>query len=268
MHEIRGGSWQTRAEFGLPARGIADVAAGAAAAGAASAAGWLPGVAGLQIGAVARLEGDPAGAQRIQINIPVLRAQTNGIWARLLQSHASKGFGAVHVPDVGDEVVVGYFNDDPSNPVVLGSLYSSNRAPPYPLAAQNDIKALVTRSKARIEINDADVIVTIQTPAENQIVINDKDKSILLSDQHGNSISMDAAGITIGSANDIVMTAKGKITADADMAIALTATADLVASGLNVTAQAQVAIACTGNASAELSASGQTIVRGAMVMIN
>jgi Rhs element Vgr protein len=264
IHDIRDGEWRTVAEFGLPSRWFAerpDVVA-------PSASGWLPGAAGLQIGVVLKLDGDPAAEQRIQVKIPVLRAESEGVWARLLQYHASKDFGAFYVPEIGDEVVIGYFNDDPSNPVVLGSLYSSNRAPPYEIAAENNIKALVTRSKARIEIDDKDVIITIKTPADNKIVIDDKDKSILLSDQHGNSIKMNADGITIDSSKDIVMTAKGNISGDAKMKIALSATSDLSAKGLNATVEAQASLTCKGTASAEFSASGTTTVRGAMVMIN
>ena len=51
-------------------------------------------------------------------------------------------------------------------------------------------------------------------------------------------------------------------------AISLTSQADVQAKGLNVTCQGQVAFTGKGAASAELSASGQTTVRGAMVMIN
>lgn len=263
-HQIADGNWTTEAEFGLPANWFTerpDVIA-------PPASGWLPGAAGLQVGIVMKLDGDPAGEHRVQVDIPVLQTETKGVWARLLQSHASQEFGAFHVPEIGDEVVIGYFNDDPSNPIILGSLYSSNRPPPYALEAENHIKAIVTRSKARIEIDDKDVTVTVRTPAENMVVISDKDQSILLQDQHGNSVKLDANGIRFDSNRDIVMSAAGSISAKAGQGIALSASGDLTARGLNVTAEAQAAFVGKGAASAELSASGQTVVRGAVVMIN
>jgi hypothetical protein len=52
------------------------------------------------------------------------------------------------------------------------------------------------------------------------------------------------------------------------MKIALSATSDLSAKGLNATVEAQASLTCKGTASAEFSASGTTTVRGAMVMIN
>ncbi|MNY25425.1 hypothetical protein D3C86_1592090 [compost metagenome] len=52
------------------------------------------------------------------------------------------------------------------------------------------------------------------------------------------------------------------------MSIELAAQADVKATGLNVQCEAQVGFSGKGAATAELSASGQTIVQGAMVMIN
>lgn len=263
-HEISEGEWRTRADFGLPSHWFAE----RADVVAPPAAGWVPGAAGLQVGVVMKLDADPAGEHRVQVEIPLLQAKNKGVWARLLQYHASKEFGAFYVPEIGDEVVIGYFNDDPSNPVILGSLYSSNRAPPYAIEAENNIKAIVTRSKARIEIDDKDVIVTIKTPAKNTVVIDDKNKSILLKDQHGNSLKLDESGITLDSIKDITMSALGNINATAKKSIAVTATGDLTAVGLNTTIEAKASITCKGTASAEFSASGQTTVRGAMVLIN
>lgn len=263
-HEIVDGGWFTEVEFGLHGDWFAerpDVVAPAAG-------GWLPGAEGLQVGVVIKLDGDPKGEQRVQVKTPVLNPETPGVWARLLQYYASKDFGAFYLPEVGDEVVLGYFNNDPSNPVILGSLYSSNRAPPYAIEKENNTKALVTRSKSRIEIDDKEVVITITTPGKNKVVISDKDKSILLSDQHGNTVTMNASGIALDSPKDIKLTAKGAISLSAGAAISLTAQADLTAKGLNVTAEAQVAFTGKGSASAELSASGKTTVRGTMVMIN
>ena len=263
-HVLEDGNWFSEVDFGLAPDWFTerrDLVA-------PPAAGWLPGAEGLQIGRVLKLEGDPEGLSRIQIELPVMQAQTPGVWARLLQFHASSGFGAFFLPEIGDEVVVGHFNHDPSHPVVLGSLYSSQRKPPYVLEDKNDTKAIVTRCKARIEINEADKVVTIITPAKNQVVLSDKDKSILLSDQNGNKVELHTGGITLDSPKDIKIIAKGTIDIDAVGKISIASQADVAAKGLNIECTANVAFTAKGNASAELSASGQTTVRGALVMIN
>ena len=110
--------------------------------------------------------------------------------------------------------------------------------------------------------------ITVTTPAKNQIVLDDTGESILVQDQHGNSVKLSATGIACTSPKDITLTAQGSIRLSADMSIELAAQADVKATGLNVQCEAQVGFSGKGAATAELSASGQTIVQGAMVMIN
>lgn len=263
-HEITDGNWLTEARFGLAPNWFverSDVRAPAAA-------GLLPSVEGLQIGVVQKLDGDPDGEHRIQVSVPVLEAERAGVWARLVQFHGSDGIGTFFVPEVGDEVVLGYFGNDPSHPVVLGSLYSSKRAPPYALEAPNNTKAFVTRCKSKIEFDEENKVITIMTPAANQIVISDTDKSIVLKDETGNEVKLSPAGISLDSPKDIQLTAKGRIVLDAVGQISVTSKADVKVSGLNVECQAQVGLTAKGSATAELSAAGQTTVKGALVMIN
>ncbi|MDT8998203.1 type VI secretion system tip protein VgrG [Paucibacter sp. APW11] len=264
QHEMVDGNWISEAEFGLDPNWLVerpDVVAPLAS-------GQLPGVSGLQIGVVMKLDGDPAGESRIQIKLPSLSNATEGVWARLLQLYASNSFGALFLPEVSDEVLVGYLNGDPSCPVVLGSLYSSKQVSPYALEAANNTKAIVTRCKHKIEFNEEDKIITVTTPANNKLVLDDKDKSILVQDQNGNSIKLSESGIALDSPKDIKLTAKGGITLDAVNAISISSKADVKAAGLNIACEAQVGFTGKGSATAELSASGQTTVKGAMVMIN
>ena len=264
QHDVSDGNWSCHAEFGMPP----DWHMERTDIHSPSTAGLVPGIHGLHIGVVKKLDEDPEGEQRIQVELPYLQVETPGIWARLAQGHASSGFGHFFLPEVGDEVVLGFFNDDPGHPVILGSLYSSSRTPPYALAAENNTKAIVTRCKHRIEFNEEDKIITIETPAKNTLVLDDKDQSVLLKDQNGNSIKLSSAGIALDSPKDIKLTAQGGITLTATTGMKLDCQADIQAQGLNITAQAQVAFTGKGSATAELSASGQTTVKGALVMIN
>ncbi len=203
-HEIENGNWITEVEFGMPHNWFteqSDVVAPAAA-------GWTPGIEGLQIGVVKKLDADPDGQYKIQVSVPVLQAETDGVWARLASFYGSDGIGAFFIPEIGDEVILGYFNNDPSYPVILGSLYSSKHKPPYELTADNFTKAIVTKSKLKIIFDDDKKIITVITPANNQIVISDDAKSILLQDQNQNKVELKPDGIYIDSAKDIVMSAE------------------------------------------------------------
>ncbi len=264
-HEIGDGNWVSHAEFGMEPRWQAQRSSAAAGPHGA----LLNRVGGLQIGVVLALDGDPAGEHRILVSLPASEAAGQGIWARLLNLQASAGFGSFFVPEVGDEVLLGHLDQDPCHPVVLGSLYSSNHAPPHALTAKNDIKAIVTRSGTRIEFDDADRLITLTTPARNQLVLSDSDKGVTVKDQSGNRIQLSEEGIALDSIKGITLVARqGGITLDAPGAITIRSKADVTLEGLNVACHAQARFAAKGTATAELSAAGQTTVRGAMVMIN
>ena len=111
-------------------------------------------------------------------------------------------------------------------------------------------------------------MVKISTPGKNTVEISDDDKHIKLTDQNKNEIVMNSSGISLSSAKDITLKAKGAITMDATSKFSATAKQDVSLEGLNVNMQAKVSAAVKGNAKAELSASGQTTVKGGMVMIN
>jgi len=264
QHELVDGNWISDAEFGLdPNWSVERPDVVAPLAG-----GQLPGVGGLQIGVVMNVDQDPAGEGRIRIRLPSLGDVHEGIWARLLQFHASDDFGAFFLPEVDDEVLVDYLNGDPSHPVVLGSLYSSKHVSPYAPDAANRTKAIVTRSKHRIEFDDEDRIITVTTPSGNRLVLNDKDRSILVQDQNGNTVTLDRRGIALDSPGDIRLTARGGIALEAVDAVSISSKADVKAAGLNISCEAQVGFTGHGGATAELSASGQITVKGAVVMIN
>lgn len=263
-HQINAGKWISEVDFGMSPDWFADQRDLVAP----PASGFLPGVEGLQIGVVMKLDEDPDGQNRVQVSVPILQAQTEGVWARLANFYASNSFGAFFIPEIGDEVILGYLNNDPSNPVVLGSLYSSKQVPPYELTADNFTKAIVTKSQLKIEFDDDKKITTITTPGDNKLVFSDDDKSILMQDQNGNKVELSADGIVLDSPKDIKISAKGKIGIDAVGEIAISSKADVKVEGLNVSHTANVGFTAKGSATAELSASGQTTVKGAMVMIN
>ena len=263
-HRFVPGNWVTEAQFGLDPEWFTrkpDVVA-------PPAAGWLPGVEGLQIGVVKKLAQDPEKENKIQVTIPVMANQTQGVWARIAKFYGSSGFGAFFMPEIGDEVILGYVNNDPCHPVILGSLYSSKNGPPYTLEDDNNFKAVVTRCKHKLEFDEDKKIITVETPGANKMIFSDDGKSISILDQNGNKVVLDTGGISLESPKDIKVTAKGKIQMDAAMGVEVTSKMDIKMDGLNINASAKASLAAKGNASAELSAAGNTTVKGAMVMIN
>ncbi|NDV82960.1 type VI secretion system tip protein VgrG [Bacteroides sp. 51] len=263
-HTMKEGVWVTEVGMGISPMHITqqpDVVAPAAS-------GFLPGIEGLHIGVVSKLTEDPDSLGRIQVKIPLLNISKDTVWARLIQFTASNKTGGFFMPSVGDEVILGFLNNDPNQAIILGSLYSSKRMPPYTLDDNNYKRAIVTPEKLTVELDDEKKIITITTPGENSIVISDDGKGITLKDQNNNKLVLNDSGIKLESAKDIVLTAKGNITLDATSKATIKAKQDVAVEGLNVNLKAQMGASVKGSATAELSASGQTTVKGAMVMIN
>lgn len=84
------------------------------------------------------------------------------------------------------------------------------------------------------------------------IGFDDKDQTVVLVDENRNTVRLGREGIALTSEKNIEIKAGGSIKM----------------SGLNIDLNANVSLNAKGTASAELSASGQTVVKGAMVMIN
>ncbi|MEW5979686.1 MAG: type VI secretion system tip protein TssI/VgrG [Acidobacteriota bacterium] len=54
-------------------------------------------------------------------------------WMRVSQAHAGKSWGAVHLPRIGQEVIVSFLDGDPDRPIITGMVYNGESMPPYTL---------------------------------------------------------------------------------------------------------------------------------------
>lgn len=207
-HQVSGAGWFTDIQFGLSAERFATLYE----VQEPPAAGLLPGINGLQIGVVEAFEEDPDKEFRIKVRIPSINSDTNLMWARMAFPDGGKERGSVFYPETGDEVVLGFFNDDPRQPVILGALFSSVNTPPLKPEDQNPQKGITTKSGHKILFDDTKKTITVITPGEQSIVIDDEQKTMVLKDANENSVTLSKDGIKLESAKDIVLSAsKGNI---------------------------------------------------------
>jgi uncharacterized protein involved in type VI secretion and phage assembly len=264
-HAVEGGDWRTTLEFGLAPDWFAEANRDVSPAPAAA---QRPGVSGLEIATVLKTDADPDGERRVQVSMPLRKDGAQGAWVRIASPFASNGFGMEFLPEVGDEVVLGFLSGDPDSAILLGSLHSSARAAPVVPDEKNTLKTIVTRAQHKLTFDDEKKIITVETPGGHTLVLSDEDKSITLTDSNENKIEMAEGGISLTSPKDIKMTATGSVAISGKAGVTVSSDADVKISGMNVSAEAEIAMTAKGNASAELSASGETTVKGAMVMIN
>ncbi len=267
VHDISEGNWMTEATIGLSDIWFTeepDVMA-------PPASGLLPGVSGLFNGTVKKMYEDPDTAYRILVDIPLFDEAGEGIWARLSNFYSTSGAGAFFLPEVGDEVVIGFLNEDPRYPVILGSLYSAKNKPFSGLdpAEKNPIKAIVSKEGIYIQFDDEKKVLTMTTPGNNKMVFSDEDKSITITDQNSNSVEMSSSGIKMTSPKDINIEATGSLNLKGTQGVNIEASGgDVKTTGINVKQTANAQYSAEGSASASVQGGAQLTLKGAMVMIN
>lgn len=247
-HQITEGLWQTTFQFGInPEWFVQTYNVQQPLSGA-----MLPAIQGLHIGIVTQLESDPDGEDRILAKIPVINNDEDGIWCRVATLDAGDKRGTFFRPEISDEVIIGFINNDPRHAVVLGMLNSSAKPAPLAAADDNHEKGYVSRSEMKMIFNDDKKSFSLETPGGNKFIITEDEKKIHLEDQNGNKITMNEDGIKIESIKDIILKAANDINAE----------------GVNINIKGSAQTKVEGSAGAKVSSGGTTDIKGSIVNIN
>jgi len=254
--DLGNGTWETQIQFGLDPQCYAflhrDV-------GDAPSSGLVGAIHGLQIGKVEKLENDPDGEDRILVKIPVIDNDAKGIWTRVASLDAGKDRGAFFRPEIQDEVIVGFINDDPRDAVVLGMLHSSNKPAPITAKDVNHEKGFTTRSKMHVSFNDDTKTIKIDTPAGNSITLDEQGTKIEVVDQNKNKVTMNSSGISMESPM--------KIDIKAGTTLSLTAGTSLSVSAPSLSMKGSANVSIEG-AMTTLKATSVNTISGLPVKIN
>jgi Rhs element Vgr protein len=255
-HIIDDGNWVTEVQLGMRMDWFADKPT----VSGPLAAGLLPGVKGLQTGIVTKTYEDPDNQFRVQVSIPIIGGSENLVWARLSSFYTGNTFGAFFMPEVNDEVILGFMNDDPRYPIILGSLYSSAIPPAQTPDQKNTVKSIVTQSKMQLKFDEEKKEITVLTPGGNQIVISDDQKGVKITDQNSNTITMNDQGIVVDSKSDLTLKAAQGVTIQgATVSITGNQTASM---------KGNQSATVSGGSQCTVSSDGQMVVKGTAVMIN
>ena len=266
-HSISGGSWHTTATIGVPKESFREKKSLSTPGNASSTKGAS--FHGLQTGIVKKIDSDPDNLFRVQVQIPILGDDSEPVWARLPTFYAGNSIGAYFMPEVHNEVILGFMDDVPSAPVILGSVFSKNIAAPETPDEKNTIKTLITQSKLQLKFDDENKVITVLTPGGNTLVLSDKDKGITVTDQNSNKIETNDKGITITdtSGNKVEMVSDG-ITLDSKKNVTLKAADDVSIKGKSITIDGSESTTVKGSSSCEVSSGSEMSVKGSMVKIN
>ena len=115
------------------------------------------------------------------------RDENTSCWVRVSQAWAGPGFGGIHVPRIGQEVIVEFEEGDVDRPLITGRVYNANAMPPYGLpasATQSGIKSNSSKggggsNELRFEDKKGQEQVFLHAQKNEDIVVeNDKSENV------------------------------------------------------------------------------------------
>lgn len=173
----------------------------------------MPGLCqGVYLAEVASID-DPQQLARVQLrifNFDGVDAQDGPVWARVASAFAGNNRGAFLIPDVGDEVLVSFVNGDARYPIVLGGLWNGSDTAPETISGGRNLRKVI-RSKNGVQITledqDGQEKFIVETPGAQKITLRDGPGTITIEDSNGNSLEMEAVGITLTAAAKVTVNA-------------------------------------------------------------
>ena len=157
---------------------------------------------------------DPDGQGRVKISLPWAPDLGGGgyeAWARLGTMMGGSNRGTWFIPDVDDEVLVGFEGGDPRRPYVLGGLWNGSDSPPESMdgAGNNYTKVICSRNGVKVTLDDTDgqEQLVLETPGGQKVTLKDGPGSVTIEDSNGNSVKLESAGITVTAAAKVTVNA-------------------------------------------------------------
>ncbi|AKG20505.1 VgrG-related protein [Calothrix sp. 336/3] len=227
---------------------------------------------------------DPKKWGRVRLKFPTLTNDHESDWARVVTTGAGNDRGFDCLPEVNDEVLVGFEHGDIHRPFVIGSVWNGKDAPPVAVTESVvDSKVRLRTFKTRtghtlqfveedkgsskkgvylntvyghkLDMNDTDQVINLQTKGNHLVTVDDKNKKIEIKTSGGNVCKMDDQGrkITVSATGEIEMTASQKIT--------------LKVGGSKIEISASSITLSMGSSKIELGASGIDIKSSAMTNV-
>jgi type VI secretion system secreted protein VgrG len=98
--------------------------------------------------------------------------QDSSFWVRVSQAWAGDGFGTVHVPRIGQEVIVDFISGRIDRPIVIGRVYNADQMPPFDLPAEDTKSGIVSRSTKGGSVGNANAIVFEDRIGAEQILLH------------------------------------------------------------------------------------------------
>ncbi|MBE0543997.1 MAG: type VI secretion system tip protein VgrG [Verrucomicrobia bacterium] len=105
--------------------------------------------------------------------------ENSSCWVRVSQYWAGKEWGAIHIPRMGQEVIIEFLEGDPDRPIITGRVYNADQVPPYELPANKTQSGIKSRSSKGASTPNFNEIRFEDKKGEEQLFIHaEKDQDI------------------------------------------------------------------------------------------
>ncbi|MFN6486093.1 MULTISPECIES: VgrG-related protein [unclassified Nostoc] len=186
---------------------------------------------------------DPKKWSRVRVKFPTLTEEHESDWARVVGIGAGSSRGFDCLPEVNDEVLIGFEHGDIHRPFVIGNVWNGKDAPPTSVqesVADGKVRLRTFKTRLghtlqfveedkgsskkgvyvntvdghKLNINDTDKKIEIKTKDGHQVLLDDQKKKIEIKTNGGNICNLDDQGrkITLTGTGEIELTAPQKIT--------------------------------------------------------
>lgn len=232
---------------------------------------------GLVTGTVSDIT-DPEDYGRVRVLINGLTTSDTSAWARVATHGAGQGRGFVVMPEVGDEVLVGFEDADTRRPVIIGGLFGDKgKMTSYGVESNQTVgRQLVSRLGYRMEISDGTtpekqhVRLSLEQGEAHMVRLGKDKLQVTVPDGVPVEIKAGAnASFIIDNMGNVAIKGK-KITLDAQQGVAISSAAGPVsASAPSSELKLEgMRFVVKGSAAGEVTAGGSLAVKGAIVQIN
>jgi type VI secretion system secreted protein VgrG len=136
-----------------------------------------------------------------------VKDEDRSCWIRVATPSAGSGWGMVHTPRVGQEVVVAFLNNNPDRPLVIGSVYNKKNVPPYVDPTQSGVRTHTTKEGKDETFNE--IRFDDAKGKEHVAVQAQKDATFLVKDALTTTVQKGSFKTTIMSGNrEVVLQGK------------------------------------------------------------
>lgn len=166
---------------------------------------------------------DEAKLGRVQVRFRWMEDNDTSPWLRVVCPYAGSGKGMFMLPEKGEEVIVSFAGGKATRPYVVGTVYNGGAKADFG-QADNNIKAIKTKSGIKIIMDDNEGSVLMEDKNGNQLKMDGK-KSILIKcgeavlDMKDGEITLSGKKINIKTTDDLSIecNAKANINAATDI---------------------------------------------------